>query len=381
VDAAEALSMGETALAGERYFDAHWLATLAVRIARPGSPEAADASRLASRAWNAVQSLAPNARESRLYSIFHLKQSGYEAMVSGDWIRAYYIFQELAGLSPEDPDAANFFIQSERGAREIAFFIDEMELAVGEILTGAVFSLPVDNVNGRPGRGVLRFSGLSGFSDYSYGIGLEYMEFDGEGRPVSRLEAPYAKILPLRLGSRPRALILMRALDRHDRNRRWEPVWTAGASSSAGARLLLDISYEDFLLLFQVRRGVENLQMGELFSAAGTLGSGGYIPEVFEAEMIHRLSIPLFFLPMAILSIITGWRYRARKRPRYLFIPLLPLLPLVFNGLVCLYRNILNTLSIWAVISVGFSTALVIFITGLAVLFIFSLILLAAQHG
>ncbi|MDR2258150.1 MAG: hypothetical protein LBE14_03255, partial [Treponema sp.] len=169
IDAAEALSMGETAFGEERYFDAHWLATLAERIAKPGSPEAVNASRLASRAWNAVQSLAPTARESRIYSIFRLKQSGYEAMISGDWIRAYYIFQELSDLSPDDPDVAKFFTQSERGAKEIAFFVDEMELALGEILTGAVFSLPVDKVNGGPGRGVLRFSGFSGFSDYAYG--------------------------------------------------------------------------------------------------------------------------------------------------------------------------------------------------------------------
>jgi hypothetical protein len=227
----------------------------------------------------------------------------------------------------------------------------------------------------------LRFSGLSGFSDYAYGIGLEYMSFDGEGRPVSRLEAPYAKILPTRPGDQPRTVILMRALDRHDRNRRWDPVWTGAAASSPETQLLLDISYEDFLLLSQVRRGVENLRMGELFSAARALGSGGYIPQVFEAELIYRLSIPLFFLPMVILSIVIGWRYRAKKRPRYLFIPMLSLLPLVFNGLVCLYRTILNTLGIWAVISLGFSTALIICIAGLAALFIVSLIILAAQHG
>jgi hypothetical protein len=381
IDAVEALSMGETAFGGERYYDAHWLATLAERIAKPGSPEAVDASRLASRAWNALQSLAPTARESRIYSVFRLKQSGYEAMISGDWIRAYYIFQELSDLSPEDPDVVKFFAQSQRGAQEIAFFIDEIELGMGESLTGAVFSLPAGKVNGGPGRGVLRFSGLSGFPDYAYGMGLEYMSFDGEGRPVSRLEAPYAKILPTRPGDRPRTVILMRALDRYDRNLRRDPVWTGAAAASAETRLLLDIGYEDFLLLSQVRRGIDKLRMGELFSAARTAGSGGYISEVFEAEMIYRLSIPLFFLPLAILSIVIGWRYRAKKRPRYLFIPMLPLLPPVFYGLVCLYRTVLNTLGVWAVISLGFSTALIICVAGLTVLFIISLIILAAQHG
>jgi hypothetical protein len=84
---------------------------------------------------------------------------------------------------------------------------------------------------------------------------------------------------------------------------------------------------------------------------------------------------------MMILSIIIGWRFRAKKRPRYLFIPMLPILPLVFNGLTLLYRNLLNTLGIWAVVSLGFSLALTVFIIGIAVFFILSLIFLAAQRG
>jgi hypothetical protein len=389
VGVTEALTMGESALEEERYFDAHWLATLAGRIARPDSPESAGAARLAGRAWNAIQSLAPTARESRLYAVFRLKQSGYEALVSGDWIRAFYIFQELLELTPDDPDAVDFFAKSEQGAKEVAFFIDEMELAVGEILTGAVFSLPVDNVNGRSGRAVLRFSGLSGFADYSYGLGMEYIRFDGDARPVSRLEAPYAKILPIRLDDRSRTLVLMRALDRHDQNLRRDPLWAAdpaappapGQTVPGEARLLLDISYEDFLLLSLIRRGLDNLQMGELFTAARDLGSSGYLPQVFEAEMLYRLSVPLFFLPMSILAIILGWRFRAGKRPRYVFAPLALILPLVFYALVRLCRNILNTAGIWMVISLGFSTALIITIAVLALLFVLFLIILAAQHG
>jgi hypothetical protein len=387
VDVTEALSLGETAFEEERYFDAHWLATLGGRLARPGSPEAVNASRLAGRAWNRIQSLAPGARESRLYSIFRLKQSGYEALVSEDWIRAYYIFQELVELSPDDPDAASFYKKSEDGAREAAFFTDELEL--GEILSGAVFSIPAENVRGGPGRTVLRFTGLSNFPDYSFGLSLEYISFDGESRPAARLEAPYTKILPLRAGDRPQTLILLRALDRHDKDRRWEPLWAAdpaqpplpGQTRAGDSQLVLDISYEDFLLLSRIRRGLDNLQMGDLFSLARNPGSSGYLPQVFEAEMLYRLSLPLFFLLMTILAIVAGWRFRAKKRPRYLFVPMLPVLPLVFNGLVQLYQNVLNTLGIWTVLSLGFSAALGVVIAGLALLFIISLIFLAAQHG
>jgi hypothetical protein len=177
----------------------------------------------------------------------------------------------------------------------------------------------------------------------------------------------------------------MRALDRHDKDRRWEPEWTSEDGSAFARRgdtqITLDISYENFILLSEIRRGLANLQIGELFSASKLLGSAGYISQVFEAEILNRIGAALFFLPMTILAIIIGWRYRAKKRPRYLFVPMFPVLPLVFNVLVHLYRTVLNTLGVSLIMLLGFSTALIIFIASLALLFFLSLIVLAAQHG
>ncbi|MDR1618580.1 MAG: hypothetical protein LBS06_05975 [Treponema sp.] len=374
----EALSMAKTAMGQERYFDAHWFATLAGRLAKPGSPEEADASRVASRAWNMVESLAPGAREERLYSIYRLKRSGYEAMVAEDWIRAFYIFQDLLKLSPDDPDAAAYLQKSREGTGEIAFFIDDMETALGDTLTWAVFSLPAAG----QGREVLRFSSLSCFADYAYGLDLEYLRFDAGGRLTARVEAPYIKLLPLRVETKPRLLILMRALDRYDRDRRWEPEWLQGeAAGPDSTQIVLDPSYEDFLLLSQVRRRLDDLPVTRLFTAARKLGASGYIPQVFEAEIVSRLSAPLYFLPMTIAAVIIGWRFRAKKRPRYLFVPMLFMLPLVFNGLNHLVRFLLNILGIQAVIAFGLSTAIGIFVAGMALAFILSLIILAAQHG
>jgi hypothetical protein len=378
LDVTEALRMAETAMGRERYYDAHWFATLAGRLAKPGSPEEAAASRAASRAWNMVESLAPGAREERLHSIYRLKRSGYEAMVAEDWIRAFYIFQDLLKLSPDDPDAAAYLRKSGEGTGEIAFFIDDMETALGDTLTWAVFSLPAAG----QGREVLRFSSLSCLADYAYGLDLEYLRFDAEGRLISRMEAPYAKLLPLRIEARSRLLILMRALDRHDRNRRREPVWLQGeAEGPDQTQIVLEPGYEDFLLLSQVRRRLDDLSIGRLFAAARKLGTSGYVPQVFEAEIVNRLFVPLYFLPLTIAALIIGWRFRARKRPRYLFVPMLFLLPLVFNGLNHLVRGLLNILGIQAVIAFGLSVAIGIFAAGMALAFILSLIILAAQHG
>ncbi|MDR1319286.1 MAG: hypothetical protein LBJ90_06645 [Treponema sp.] len=388
VDAADAVTMSEAALKDERYWDAQWLATLGGRIAARGSPEAAEAARLSGAAWDKIESLEPNRRETRIYSLFSLKQAGYQAMVSDDWIRAFYIFRELTEQTPDDPDAVKFLAASERGTKETAFFIDEMEVSLGDVLSGVVFSLPARTRNGAPGRVILRLASLSAFSDYAYGTGLELLSFDGEARPLARLDAPYVKFLPITLDGRAQVKVLMRALDRNNEDQQWEGEWQFEADLPAAYRsglgdtqIILDLSYENFLLLSRIRQGLAGLQLGELFSASKLLGQAGYISQVFQAEILNRLGASLFFLPMTILAIIIGWRFRTKRRPRYLFIPMLPILPVVFTGVTCLYRTVLNTLGITLIIGIGFSAAFAIFIAAMAVSFILSLIFLAAQHG
>ena len=374
LNAMQAIAMSEDAFKEKRYFDAHWLATLGNRIAVDGSPEAVNAARLASNAWNEIASQAPSIRETQLYSLYEKKLSGYQNMNSGDWIQAYYIFLELTSLTPDDPDVAKFLTASERGLKEYAFFIDEMQLSLGEILTGAVFSLP-----SRRGRAALRFSNLNISQDVTYGGGFEYMEFDDYSRLLSSVKSTYAKLLPVTINNKPQVIVITHALSRYDENLSWEGEWLTGAKNAAG--IFLDISYEDFLLLTEVRGGLHNLQVNELFDASKKLGSNGYIPQIFEAEILNRIGTTVFFLPMAIIVIVISWRYRAKIKPRYLFVLMLPVLPVVFYGFVFLYRSIINILGIWLVLVFGFSAALTIFIVILALSMFISMIILAAQHS
>jgi hypothetical protein len=145
--------------------------------------------------------------------------------------------------------------------------------------------------------------------------------------------------------------------------------------------MILEIDYDTFYLLAKLRGGIDDLSLAQLFDSAKTLEPYGHIPQVFQAEIIRRLSEPLFLLPLAILAIIAGWRFRAQKRPRYALAPMLFILPLVFNGAVYFYRYVLNILGIWTVLSLGFSAALLIYAVGAGILFVLSLVLLASQHG
>ena len=377
VNAAEALNMAQTALNEERYFDAHWLASLAGQLAKSGSIEQAEAVRLAGRAWDGVNSMAPNSSETRAYNTFRMKREGYEALVAGEWIRSYYIFRELMDLSPGDPDVARYLELSQKGLLNAAFFIDEMDMALEGILSGVVFSMPYGT-----GRLVMRISSLSISPDSCYGMGIEIITFDMDGRPLWRMEAPYAKILPLSLSSGPEIAVLMRALDRTDKTKHWEPVVHGmGQAGPAGAQIALQVSWDNFLLLSNVRRGLSVLSPVDLKKAADYLGNYGYQPEVFQTELLRRFSKPLFLLPLGIFAIVIGWRYRALKRPRLAGILMLGILPLVFSGVVQLCRLWISNLEIWAVVSLGFATAALFFAAALIILLILFLIILAAQHG
>ena len=377
VDAAQAVEMSRTAFGDERYFDAHWLANLGERLSVRGSAQAVNAARFASEAWNMIASLSPNQSELEMFNLYNIKLSGYQAMNTGDWIRAYYIFQELVSRSPDDPDARKFLAVSEQGAKRTAFFIDEMELSVGEILNGAVFSLPDSD-----GRAVLRFSSLTLSEDVAYGFGFDYMGTDESMNLRANVSARYVKLLPFVSDGKQKILVLTHALERSDENISYKSEWiTGGEGADEAAFLQLDISYDDFLLLSKVRYGLANLQINELFTAADRLDSSGYVYQIFQAEILNRFSSALFFLPLAIFVITIAWRYRARKKPRYVFVLLLPLLPVIFHGFVYVYRAVFNTLGIWLVISAGFSAAIIIYSAALALALFISLIVLSAQQS
>jgi len=380
LNATQAIEMSIEAFADERYFDAHWLANLGARLAANGSVEQTSARQHASEAWNMIASLAPNRSETRLRELYEFKLSGYQAMDTGDWIRAYYIFLELLSLTPGDPDAVNFFAASEREAAKTAFFIDEMELSVGEILNGAVFSLSNGN-----NRAVMRFSSLTLSEDVAYGFGFDYMDFDDNMNLRSNGTARYVKLVPVTFTSpgsqerRHQLIILTHSLDRYNEDFYFECEWHTGGEPPGG--ILLDISYDDFLLLAKVRRGLQHLGINELFEAGEKMDKSGYVQQIFHAEILNRFGSVLFFLPMAIFVIVIAWRYRAKNKPRYFFALLLPILPIVFHAFFFLYRALFNTLGIWLVLSIGFIPALIVYIGTLAGTLFVSLIVLSAQHS
>jgi len=382
VDASEAIYLGEAAFDKKQFFDAHWYATLAERLAKQGSPEAAKAVTLAARAWNQIEAFQTSESEENARELYLLKKSGYEAFNSGDYILAFYIFQEHAAKSPNDPDTKRLLEASEKGTKEVAFFIDEIEVTLGDTQTNTILSLPVVE-NGLSGRTVIRIASLSTTPDVAYGIKFEYMAFDTMSRPLFSLSADNVKILPITIEGRRQVHILMRALDRYDRTKRWEPAYHRNANPRHldDAQIILDMSYESFLEFVKLRQGLPSLRINELYTAAELADRAGYIPEVYEAEIFNRFGSCLFFLPMAVIAIAMGWYFRARREPRYIFLPMLPVFPIVFYGIVFLYKKAISVIGTSLILAAGFSNAFAALIAFLALSFFISLIILVKQRG
>ena len=189
-------------------------------------------------------------------------------------------------------------------------------------------------------------------------------------------------MLPKTLGGRERLVLLFDALDRDDRTLRWGAVWAGpDHTEPAPPEAVLDLAWDDFLLIAKVRRGIDNLLPPELVTAYQVLEPYGYIPEVFLAEMCKRLAEPVFFLPFALFMLVTGWRYRVRRRQRYVAVPMLALMPAVFYVIMEMCRSLINTLSIWIALHLDFAAAMTALAFSALALFILALFVLAGQQG
>jgi hypothetical protein len=383
IDLQNALRLADMALREGRFYDAHRLAVIAGQLSGEGSNEAVLAIRLAGTAWNAIENLEPDAVERGQRAIYQRKKNGYEEMINGNWVNAYYIFRALLTDVPDDPDVKKFFALSAEGLSSAAFFIDEMDRQLGAEISNPFFSLPLFETGGRL---VMRLASLSGTTDYSYGKGLEIAAFDSNQNPLFQVSAPYVKFLPFYIDGKAFTIIFLQAFGRDHEQMRWGPSWEdvsptdSLAAGTPKTQLALPISYEDFLLSSTANRKLDGFFIRDIWLLAGRLALYGYIPEVYQAEIIYIISEPLFFLPLAIFSLIMGWNLRCKKRSTFALLPMLLALPFVFNGFMHIFRGVLNMFCVFTLISFGFTPALLINFAAAFLLFALGIVLLTAQR-
>jgi hypothetical protein len=369
VTAAQALTMAQAALDEERYYDAHWLATLALRLAPDKSTEHPQAAALAARAWQAI-GVVPKPED---YAFYNMKRDGYEACLAENWVKAHSILSQLIRHIPDDTEVNHFLAITLNEIQTHALFVDELEGMKVQTLMHPLFSVP-DTESG--GRFIIRMNRLSINNEYAYGWNTAVMALDSAGRVRFEAQATYSKIIPLLTGDKPHIRLILQALDRYNADSRWDPVFSP--AEFAQGDLTFAMGYDDFLALARLSTStVDQLSIPELLAAVRKYSPFGYLKPVFYAELLYRFIEAMLFMPITILILVMGWRYRARRRP-YAFIIVFALIaPVIFTVLLSCYRGILNTTVIAVLVSLGFPLSAVLFTAADIVLFICSLVMLA----
>ncbi|AEJ18395.1 LptF/LptG family permease [Gracilinema caldarium] len=374
----EALNLAKNNLNHNNAFDAHWYASMAKKMAKPGSPEATEATRLAAQAWNTIAEQKPTPQKEKEYRVYKDKLEGYNAIQVGDYIQAYYIFNTLAQEVPSDPDVKKYKETALSGTKKVAFFQDEAIKTVGETLSYGLFSIPIhNNQEGNLGIGILKADTLTILSDVSYGTKVTFQIFNTAGDLQQSVQSDYAKFSPF---AKNKTLMLLKAIDKNNKNLVWEPRWSV-TTGKKETFLVLSISYEDFLLASHAQTNSKNLSILELFNAQKKLPTYGFIPHIFQLELLNRIMDPFLCLVLSIATLALSWRLRPLKKPGLIVFPMILLLPIVFFLILEGSRIIGTIINTSLLLHFNMILTIIICILNELILLFFAIFFLAGQRS
>ena len=218
----QALDRAQAAMKSLDYYSAHYYSMMAYRLAPGTDPNREKALKVGSAAWNKIGEGLASAKMGEDRELYETKRRGYDAIQSGDYLSAYYIFKELydkghaPGSKKSDPDVERFLTVSKQGMLSSFFFMDEtgnikqFEAARNVFFvirrkdgsSDAVFSRGVSWVR-------------SGGMDVAYLRDLEFVRIGWDGSIQYRIAVPYSKMFPYPGEGGAQPELLLHAVDRN----------------------------------------------------------------------------------------------------------------------------------------------------------------------
>ena len=341
ITALEALDRSDAATKKHDYFNAHYYAMLAWRLARDTDPNKALALRKAAEAWNHVSEGTDKFTEQGEIARYQTKREGYEAIQNGDYLKAYYIFlaeyekEKAAKTKGIDPDVERFLEVARTGLLDSFFFVDEtanirlFESARDVFFVNRRSDDTFDAVFIR-GMTFMRTAG----KDVAYLRDVEIARLGRDGKTVWRIAVPYAKMFPFEREGQSRPELILHAVDRNRAGGDVLPEVLEGEIPvQERSILLLDMPYRDLDLVVAANRGVSGMTLFDMFQFSKTAEKYGFSGALYQREIINRLAEPFLILIISIYALILGWKYRLGKNVFFkawwaLAIPLFPIITL-----------------------------------------------------
>ena len=352
-------------------------------------------------AWNHIsQAQAEKITEEQ--KIYAKKVEGYSALISGDFLKAYYIFRTLSLKSKAlsvDPDVVRYLNIANEKLEEEYFFIDEtFNLQGFETVNNVHFS--IRNNDGTTSvyfiKGVTPVADSASLVQYLRGLSIFVIDYDGKYKlgkyvPYAKMsslstdffDAESKKLIGITDSIKEIPYIMVNSVDRNKEGVIHKPIRKGGYGRYFEENfVLLPIPYEDFDLVKQASADLDSMNIISLFKFMNKATFFGYSQEVVCQTLLDRILYPLFVLVLLVFIAYTAWNGRLLEDKLFKFKWVL-----VFPIFACSFHIIYNILFVlfrfvnYGFLSlVGIDFALVVgIIFYILLLFIISLLFLSRK--
>jgi len=326
------------------WYNAHWQATLALRL----DPSLVEAKRLAGLAWEEIaQATGSTPKDEAEATFFAEKFHGYGLLREGDYIGAWRVFDDLAKGHGADPEVRRYLRESLAGIDRTAFYRDEADSAFAAVSVPRFFLRYI----GKSGNERVITAIDSGWIDgAAFFKDLEYIEVGPDGS-ATILSSPWAKAAEGRL--------FLVAADRTSPGRAFRPTAESvapGGSSASAKRIDAPASIEiglqagELQLVAEARSEPAELGLSDAAIALAKTSAWGIASERLLTDVLGRLGVPFASFGTAIVGILLGLRFRpaSPKIKRGFSVPSVPFLGLVTFGAWWIVDRLDNLASLWS---------------------------------
>ncbi len=325
----ELLELSERASQNENWFDAHYWAALAEKVCLKTDTNYQIAVERANYAWNKISKPGSFGNEDEK-NYYKIKKEGYFALNDGDFMSAYYIFQELSEdpSHAEDPDVLRYFALAKEKLESQYFFIDESNKMETMICQSDIY-YQIENSDGTKD---IFFIGQSGKirEDGGYVRYLKdfnFTKFAKNGKALYSFYVPFVKAVALSANTFSKQqkdemniskkwkylpLLYLKSVDRKSQGVVSEPtyeIYQKDFSVEKNNLLLLPMDFDDFDMLDSISAGADKMGIGRLYKFCKNSLDYGFAKSTYILSFASRITYPFLMLILIIATGILAWNY------------------------------------------------------------------------
>lgn len=379
----------------EDYFSAYYYAQMAFKL----DNQRLDARNLSLKAMNKIKAYELSIEDEEIKYLYIKKQNGYNKLINGAYIDAYYIFKELLNEYPDDPDIKDYLNKViEEFIKKLTFFYDEVaNLDLLPSVQNILFINEKDELK-------TEFVFIEKMVTVREGIffkNIEVLKLLYNGQILSHIKAPYGKYIYVDTSNLKennkkggQHHINFNCIYKNKADFENNP---GEATDLSPVNLVKDkIKTDDLTNILRLRpdiqfldnlsidnNAIDSIGLLELISTSLNPGfkKAGHLEKLINIEIIIRILNPFLFLFISFISITIGWVCRSRytNRPPILLLFFIPIFPIIIFFLIELFILAQRTIFSFTILSLGFIPTLSIFIVVQSSLIILSLILIAGK--